>query len=95
MDVELLFHRKQIESNGDIIEMKIWKVPYSKERPHELKYSLVYIREGKRIIGYDNAEGKGYHKHYRSAEHVYHFKDIDTLIEDFYSDVEKIKRGEL
>ena len=95
MDVELLFHRKHIEQNGDIIEMKIWHVPYSKDKPHQFKYSLVYISEGKRIIGYDNAEGKGYHKHYRDTEHAYQFKGIDTLIEDFYHDVEKIKRGEL
>ncbi len=47
MNGELLFHRKNIEPNGNIVEMKIWKVPYSKDKPHGLKYSLVYIREAK------------------------------------------------
>jgi hypothetical protein len=95
MNSELIFYRKNIEPNGSIVEMKIWKVPISKSKPHGLKFSLVYIREGNRIIGYDNAEGKGCHKHYRNKEYPYHFKDVDTLIEDFYRDVERSKRGEL
>ncbi len=95
MSVELLFHRKNVEPNGDIVEMKIWQVPHSKDKPHGLKYSLVYVREGKRIMGYDNAESKGDHRHYKNKEYPYHFKDVDTLIEDFYSDVEKVNKGEL
>ena len=43
MKAELLFHRKNIERNGDIVEMLMWKVPPSKDRPHGLKYSLVYV----------------------------------------------------
>ncbi len=46
-------------------------------------------------MGYDNAEGKGDHRHYKNKEYPYHFKDVDTLIEDFYSDVEKVNKGEL
>ena len=92
MSAQLLFYRKNIEANGDIVEMKIWKVPQSKDKPHGLKYTLVYIREGKRIIGYDNAEGKGDHKHYKGREHPYQFKDVDNLIDDFYKDIERIKK---
>ncbi|MEK7846052.1 MAG: DUF6516 family protein [Nitrospinota bacterium] len=95
MAVDLLFYRKNIEPKGDIIEMKIWQVPHSKDKPHGLKYSLVYIREGKRILGYDNAEGKGGHKHYWNNEYPYKFNGIDVLIEDFYRDVERVRRGEL
>ena len=75
--------------------MKIWQVPRSKDKPHGLKYSLVYIREGRRIVGYDNAESKGDHKHYWGREHPYRFKDMDTLIKDFYKDAEKARRGGL
>ena len=32
-----------------------------------------------------DAEGKGDHRHYKNKEYPYHFKDVDTLIEDFYS----------
>lgn len=58
MKAELLFHRKNIEANGGIVEMTIWKIPHLKDKPHGLKYSLVSIHEGKRIVGYDNAEGR-------------------------------------
>ena len=95
MTSELLFYRKNVEKDGDIIEMKIWKVPVSKSKPHGIKFSLVCIREGNRIIGYDNGEGKGYHKHYGNKEYPYHFRAVNTLIEDFYGDVERLKRGEL
>jgi hypothetical protein len=87
---ELLFHRKNILPNGDIVEMKIWQVPETLDKPHGLKYSLAYIRKEERIVGYDNAEGKGDHRHYRGKEYPYTFKDIDTLAEDFYKDIEKV-----
>ena len=95
MRARLIFYRKNIERNGDIVEMRIWKIPISKRLPSGLKYSLVYIREGQRIIGYDNAEGKGHHRHYRRKEFAYDFRDVDNLIKDFYEDVEKVRRGEV
>ena len=95
MDVELLFYRKNIESNGDIVEMKIWQVPQTKDKPYGYRYSLVNIRDNKRIVGYDNGEGKGDHRHYRNNEHPYDFKGMDALIQDFHKDVEKIRKGEL
>ena len=59
MPTQLIFYRKNIGADGDIVEMNIWEVPRSRKTPEGLKYSLVYIRGGKRLIGYDNAEGKG------------------------------------
>ena len=44
---------------------------------------------------YDNGEGKGDHRHYKNNEHPYDFKGMDALIQDFYKDVEKIRKGEL
>jgi len=95
MKAKLLFHRKNIEPNGDITEMKIWQVQDSKDKPHGLKYSLVYIQNGKRVIGFDNAEGKGDHKHYKGKEYKYDFKSINNLINDFYGMIEKIRRDEI
>jgi len=95
MKAKLTFHRKNVEPNGDIIEMKMWNVPVSKDRPEGIKYSLVYVREGHRIVGYDNAEGKGHHRHYRDQEGQYFFKGVDVLVKDFYRDVEKIRRSEI
>ena len=95
MKAKLIFHRKNIEPNGNIIEMKMWNVPASKDRPEGVKYSLVYVKGGKRMVGYDNAEGKGHHRHYRNQEDLYPFRGVDVLIKDFYRDVEKIRRGEI
>ena len=95
MDATLLFHRKNIETNGDIVEMKMWQVPHSPDKVHGVKYSLVYVRDGKRIIGYDNAEGRGDHRHIHQKEYRYHFIDVDTLVRDFLVDVDRLKRGEL
>lgn len=64
------------------------------DRPDGYKYSLVYIVEGKRAIGYDNSEGKGDHCHYDKTERPYKFTTLKKLAEDFYDDVAKFKRGE-
>ena len=80
-------------AKGEIVEMKIWQVPRSRRTPEGLKYSLAYVREGKRLVGYDNAEGKGHHRHMGNAETLYSFNGVDRLIGDFLADVEKL-RGE-
>ena len=61
MKAELIRHEKITDELGNTIEIKVWKVPVSKDKPHGFKYSLVYIVDDKRIIGYDNAKGKGDH----------------------------------
>ena len=67
----------------------------SEDKPHGYKYSLVYIVEDERIIGYDNAEGKGDHRHYRNKTEPYGFVNFRGLVEDFYRDIEKYKEREL
>ncbi len=64
------------------------------EKPNGYKYSLVYIVNGIRVIGYDNAEGKGDHRHYLRTERPYRFISLRQLVTDFYDDIEKFKRGE-
>ena len=95
MKAELVFHTKHVNRDGSIIEMKIWRVEKTKDKPYGIKYSLVYIENGVRIIGYDNYEGKGDHKHYADKEEPYIFDGVDKLINDFLSDVNRFKRGEL
>jgi hypothetical protein len=46
------------------------------ERPHGVKISVVYIKEGRRLLGYYNAEGKGYHRHFMNRKEEYRFPDI-------------------
>lgn len=80
--------------DGAISEIRIWEVPPSSDKPHGYKYSFVYLVKGKRIIGYDNAEGKGDHRHYGDKEEAYTFKSIDKLFEDFFNDIRRVKKYE-
>ncbi len=92
---KLVRHVKVREDNGNIIEVKMWQINPATAKPHGYKYSLVYIVKGKRIIGYDYAEGKGDHRHYGGKLELYHFKDLRSLAEDFYKDIERYKEGKL
>ncbi len=95
MNGNLVKHIKIREDTGNIMEVKLWQVDPSLDKPHGYKYSLVYIAKGKRVIGYDNAEGKGDHRHYKDSEGPYQFKDLRTLARDFYKDITKYKVGVL
>ncbi len=69
--------------------MKIWRLPdVSTERPHGLKYSLYFGKDGERIVGYDNERGKGDHKHIRGEEQAYVLVGIEQMMADFLADVE-------
>ena len=71
--------------------MVVWKVPAPvPPSQHAFKYRLAFVRDGKRIVGYDNERGKGDHKHIGNRELRYRFKDIDTLVDDFLRDVERL-----
>jgi hypothetical protein len=74
---------------GTIVEMVIWKVPKPVEGcPHAYKYRLFFGRPGERLVGYDN-EPKGDHRHIADREQPYEFKDVETLVSDFFSDIER------
>lgn len=94
MKARLLFHDKVVELDGGIIEVKIWALVPTSDRPHGYKYSFVYIRNGQRVVGYDNSEGKGDHRHYGGLEVPYRFTSIERLVEDFLGDVGRIKGHE-
>ena len=90
MKATLLFHDKYVYADGEIREMVLWRLPVAdSERPHGLKYSLYYGKDGKRFIGYDNERGKGDHRHYGDNEEAYSFESVEKLVQDFQSDVEK------
>jgi Family of unknown function (DUF6516) len=82
--------RSKTAAHHGVVEMVIWSV----EQPvppssHRFKYRLVFVRDGERLVGYDNERGKGDHKHLGSRQMAYKFVDVDTLITDFLRDVEK------
>lgn len=92
MKATLLLHDKYVYADGGIREMILWRLPEAgPERPHGLKYSLYYGKDGERIVGYDNERGKGDHRHYREREETYSFKSVEQLIGDFRSDIEIVR----
>ena len=91
MSGELLLHQKVTDELGNTVEMKIWKVPVSGHAPHGYKYSLVYIAGGVRIVGFDNAERKGDHRHFMGDEAPYRFRGLRQLVRDFQEGIERYK----
>lgn len=89
MKAQLIIHNKITDELGNTVEIKLWKVSKTKQTPNGIKYSLVYIVNGQRAIGYDNAEGKGDHRHYYDQELPYRFRNIRELTEDFYEDIRR------
>ena len=84
----LLFHSKRDYENGEIVEFKAWEVPRSGIRPEGIKCSMVYIdTSGRRILGYDNAEGKGHHCHVGDEEIPIEFGSIGELLLKFLNEV--------
>lgn len=83
----LIIHDKQVDEQGNTTEIRLWRVPSDDERKHGIKYSLVYIVQGRRVVGYDNERGKGDHKHIDGVEQPYCFADLRQLKSDFLADV--------
>lgn len=90
MSSELVFHDKKVLDRNHLMEIRIWKVKKDKYNPEGFHYSLVLIKNNKRILGYDNHERKGHHKHVHDKEIKYNFKSIDKLIEDFNEDLKRM-----
>jgi hypothetical protein len=89
MAAQLITAIKNINPDGSILEIVIWKVP--KPVPpteHGYKYRAVYVVDGVRIVGFDNERGKGDHCHIDGKELPYAFKGVDQLLEDFIAAVE-------
>lgn len=77
--------------DGSLVSVVIWILPQStEERPHGFKYRLnCCTADGATTVRYDNETGKGDHKHVRGKEMPYAFKGIDTLLDDFWRDVDE------
>ena len=85
-----LLHREKRSYAGGVVEIVVWQVP--KPVPpseHPFKYRLVFVRGGKRVVGYDNERGKGDHRHIGKSEMSYRFIDEAQLLDDFWQDVKE------
>lgn len=83
---------KTVYDNGDIVEMKAWKVENSAQYPEGVRYSLVFIHNGERLLGYDNYEGKGHHKHIEGKEVKIEFISVEELKRQFENECEKLSK---
>lgn len=95
---EEIFVHKETNENGIIIDMKIYRVPISNKNKEGISYSLVYIKDEQRIVGFDDCEGhekneNRHHKHINGKIIPYEFVDEWKLLSDFNEEVEKVKRG--
>jgi len=95
MRASLIYHEKRYFEDGSLQEIKIWRVPKSKDRPHGLKYSFAYIVNDERVIGYDNYKHKKDHRHYRNKEYRYKFEGLEKLWQDFINDTEQFRKDNL
>ena len=93
MKAVLIRHDKVTDELGNTVEIKLLKIPPTMDKSKGYKYSLVYIVAGERVIGYDNSEQKGDHRHYGSREEPYTFTTLRQLADDFLADVERFKRN--
>jgi hypothetical protein len=72
-----------------IVEIIIWRLPGPVPPcTHPYKYRLVFVKSGRRIVGFDNERGKGDHRRLDEVESPYRFVDIQTLLADFWREVD-------
>lgn len=91
-NAELAYREKRSYAGG-VVEMIVWRVPTPiPPSEHLFKYRLVFVRNGERVVGYDNERGKGDHKHIGKKEMPYQFIDEDKLLLDFLQDVKEASK---
>jgi len=96
MNARLIYREKFIYADGSVREMVLWHLSgTSADWPHGLKYRPYYgLANGTCLVRYDNERGKGDHRHLRNKEIPYRFKNVESLVGDFLSDIEYLRSAE-
>lgn len=93
MDAEPLMNERHVLDEGTFVEIVVWRVPEPlRASKHRFKYRLALVSEGVCVLRYDNEAGKGDHRHLRDEETPYAFTSPETLLADFWADVENWRR---
>jgi hypothetical protein len=93
MKAELLIDERHVLDAATFVEIVVWLLPRpTRGSDHRFKYRLALVADGACILRYDNESGKGDHRHELSTEQAYDFSDPDTLLADFWRDVEEWRR---
>lgn len=73
------------------VEVALWHLPASTPGSrHKYKYRLALVRNDVCILRYDNERGKGDHRHIGERDDAYAFSTPETLLDDFYADIERL-----
>lgn len=89
---KLLLDFKEITLN-EVIEVKAWKIGKSKDYPEGINYRMAYIKNGKRVLGYDNNTSEGHHKHHLETKSNIQFVSLESLFSQFMNEIKKIRSG--
>jgi Family of unknown function (DUF6516) len=90
MKAELLLDERHVLDPRAFAEIVVWRLPRPmRGSDHLFKYRLALVVDGICLLRYDNEAGKGDHRHVKEKQAPYRFSDADTLLADFWSDVEK------
>ncbi|MFC3677480.1 toxin-antitoxin system TumE family protein [Ferrovibrio xuzhouensis] len=93
MKAELLMREVWRLDEHAAVEIVIWRLPKPLAGSrHGFKYRLAYIERNRCVLRYDNEAGKGDHRHAGRREQAYDFSDPDTLLADFWRDVDEWRR---
>jgi hypothetical protein len=90
MDASLLLNERHTISETTFVELVVWRL--SAPLPgncHSFKYRLALVVNGSCVLRYDNESGKGDHKHVGQDENPYSFTTANTLLDDFWNDVDR------
>jgi hypothetical protein len=91
---------------GYWLKFEIARVRVTTNRPHGLSYSFtLHGPQGTRLVGFDNAHSvpaMGFKRTSESTDHwhrtekdlgrPYRFRDAETLLDDFFDEVERVLR---
>jgi Family of unknown function (DUF6516) len=91
--------------DGYWLKFEIRRVESTPGRPHGLRYSFtLHAPSGARLVGFDNAHfppahtgpkprgtaSDHWHRTQEDPGRRYRFKDVETLIDDFFDEVERV-----